>query len=229
MKKGDFLWGAVLLGVIAFLITPATHIMFITASKTSPYLMGFVKFAVLASMGELLAIRIVTGNWKKPKGVLWRVIVWGMIGITVTLMFVLFDAGVQGCMERGYLPFVEGSGIFPILVTAFFISSITNLSFGPSFMLFHRITDTWIDLGHGRLLRMRKITLNEVLDSADLKGFVTFVICRTIPVFWIPAHTVTFMLPPEYRVLMAAMLSICLGVILGMSGKTRARGKRLDS
>ena len=214
MKKGDILWGAVLLGVIAFLITPGTHTMFLTASKTSPYLMGFVKFAVLASMGELLAIRIVMGNWKKPNGVLWRVIVWGIIGITVTLMFVLFDAGVQSCMERGYLPFVEGEGFFPILVTAFFISAITNLSFGPSFMLFHRITDTWIDLGQGKMFQMRKITLNEVMDAADLKGFVTFVVCRTIPVFWIPAHTVTFMLPPEYRVLMAAMLSICLGVIL---------------
>ncbi|QOX63818.1 Mpv17/PMP22 family protein [Anoxybacterium hadale] len=61
---------------------------------------------------------------------------------------------------------------------------------------------------------MRKITLSEVLDAADLKGFVTFVVCRTIPAFWIPAHTVTFLLPHEYRVLMAAMLSICLGAIL---------------
>jgi len=219
MKRGDILWGAVLLGVITFLITPATHIMFLTASKTSPYLMGFVKFAVLATMGELLAIRIVAGTWKNPKGIIWRVIVWGIIGMTVTLMFTLFDAGVRNCMERGYLPFVRGEGIFPVLVTAFFISAITNLFFGPSFMLFHRMTDTWIDLGQGRMLLMRKISLNEVLDAADLKGFVAFVVCKTIPIFWIPAHTVTFMLPPEYRVLMAAMLSICLGVILGISRK----------
>ena len=221
MKRGDILWGGVLLGLIAFLIAPATHALFLTASKTSTYLMGFIKFAVLATMGELLAIRIVEGNWKNPKGVLWRVIVWGIIGMTVTLMFTLFDAGVRSCMERGYLPFVGGEGFFPTLVTAFFISAITNLFFGPSFMLFHRLTDTWIDLGQGRMLLMRKITMNEVLDAADLKGFVAFVVCKTIPVFWIPAHTVTFMLPPEYRVLMAAMLSICLGVILGISKKTR--------
>ncbi|MDF3000658.1 MAG: hypothetical protein K0Q48_777 [Bacillota bacterium] len=219
MKRGDILWGTVLLGVIAFLIAPGTHTMFLTASQTSPYLMGFIKFAVLASMGELLAIRIVTRYWKKPHGVLWRVIVWGIIGMSVTLMFTLFDAGVRSCMERGYLPFVKGEGLFPILVTAFFISAITNLFFGPSFMLFHRITDTWIDLGQGRMLQMRELALNEVLDAADLKGFVTFVVCRTIPAFWIPAHTVTFMLPSEYRVLMAAMLSICLGAILGISRK----------
>jgi len=135
----------------------------------------------------------------------------------VTLMFALFDAGVRSCMERGYLPFIVGGGFFPKLVTAFFISAITNLFFGPSFMLFHRLTDTWIDLGQGRMTLMRKITLNEALDSANLKGFVAFVVCKTIPAFWIPAHTVTFMLPPEYRVLMAAMLSICLGVILVLS------------
>ena len=219
MKRGDFLWGAILLGMIAFLIAPLTHALFLTASKTSPYLMGFIKFAVLATMGELLAIRIKTGDWKKPKGVLWRVIVWGIIGMMVTLMFALFDAGVRSCMERGYLPLVAGEGFFPKLVTAFFISTITNLFFGPSFMLFHRLTDTWIDLGQGRMSQMRKITLNAVLEGADLKGFVAFVVCRTIPAFWIPAHTVTFMLLPEYRVLMAAMLSICLGAILGISRK----------
>ena len=214
MKRGDFIWGAILLGMIAFLIAPLTHALFLSASKTSPYLMGFIKFAVLATMGELLAIRIKTGDWKMPKGVLWRVIVWGIIGMMVTLMFALFDVGVRSCMERGYLPRVSGEGLFPKLVTAFFISTITNLFFGPSFMLFHRLTDTWIDLGQGRMSQMRKITLNEVLDAADLKGFVVFVVCRTIPAFWIPAHTVTFMLPAEYRVLMAAMLSICLGAIL---------------
>lgn len=225
MKRGDIIWGAALLGIVAFLIGPPTHAMFLAVSKASPYLMGFIKFAILATMGELLAIRVVTGNWKKPAGLFWRVIVWGVIGMTVTLAFVLFDAGVRSCMERGYLPFVEGEGFLPTLAAAFLISALTNLFFGPSFMLFHRITDAWIDLSHGRMLLMRKTALDEVLDAADLKGFVSFVVCRTIPAFWIPAHTVTFMLPQEYRVLMAAMLSICLGVILGFSGKAHTRGK----
>ncbi|WP_419820790.1 hypothetical protein [Anoxybacterium hadale] len=74
---------------------------------------GLFKFAVLASMGEL-AIRIVVGYWKKPIGVLWRIIVWGIIGMMVTLMFTLFDAGVRSCM-RGYLPFVKGRDSFQFL------------------------------------------------------------------------------------------------------------------
>jgi hypothetical protein len=42
---------------------------------------------------------------------------------------------------------------------------------------------------------------------------------KTIPFFWIPAHTLTFLLPSEYRVLAAAMLSIALGLILTITKK----------
>ena len=37
---------------------------------------------------------------------------------------------------------------------------------------------------------------------------------KTILCFWIPAHTVTFCLPQDYRVLMSAVLSLALGFIL---------------
>ena len=41
-----------------------------------------------------------------------------------------------------------------------------------------------------------------------------FVFKRTIPLFWIPAQTITFLLPEEYRVLFAAFLGVVLGVLL---------------
>jgi hypothetical protein len=214
MKMGDFLWGAALLGIIAFLAAPATHEFFSAASKASPYLMGFVKFAVLASMGELLAIRITSGAWSRPKGLILRALIWGVVGLVITLMFVLYDIGVKGCMEKGYLPLVgEAGGFLNRFVTAFLTSALMNIFFGPAFMLFHRLSDAWIDSGYGKT--------DEMLDRANLKGFVSFVVFKTIPVFWIPAHTVTFMLPAEYRVLMAAMLSICLGAILGFSKRKK--------
>ncbi|MBK5251987.1 MAG: hypothetical protein JJE29_05070 [Peptostreptococcaceae bacterium] len=53
--------------------------------------------------------------------------------------------------------------------------------------------------------------------------FVSFVLAKTIPFFWIPAHTLTFLLPGQYRVLAAAMLSIALGLIL-----TLAKIKKTD-
>jgi len=40
--------------------------------------------------------------------------------------------------------------------------------------------------------------------------------------FWIPAHTLTFTLPSELRVICAALLAVILGAILGLA-KRRAR------
>ncbi len=50
----------------------------------------------------------------------------------------------------------------------------------------------------------------------DWHGFVSFTLFKTIPLFWIPAHTLTFLLPPEYQVIAAAALSIALGIILSL-------------
>jgi hypothetical protein len=44
---------------------------------------------------------------------------------------------------------------------------------------------------------------------------------KTIPLFWYPAHTITFLLPAEQRVLFAALLGIVLGVLLAVSTKKR--------
>ena len=94
-----------------------------------------------------------------------------------------------------------------------------NLTFAPTFMAFHRYTDTYIDLSfEGK----KNITPSDVVSRIDWNGFVSFVLLKTIPFFWIPAHTVTFMLPPEYRVLTAAMLSIALGILLSL-GKLKSK------
>ena len=67
---------------------------------------------------------------------------------------------------------------------------------------------------------MGNVKLSDVIARIDWQGLVSFVIFKTIPFFWIPAHTITFLLPPEYRVLMAAYLSVALGAILAY-GKRR--------
>ena len=43
-----------------------------------------------------------------------------------------------------------------------------------------------------------------------------FVFKKTIPLFWYPAHTITFMLPGNYQVLFAAVLGVVLGLILSI-------------
>lgn len=87
MKRGDFLWGAALLIWILILVVPSTRTAFITVTDAHPYAGGFFKFAILASMGDLLGIRVLKGDWFIPKGLLYKGIVWGIIGVMVTLVF----------------------------------------------------------------------------------------------------------------------------------------------
>jgi len=218
MKKHDFVWLGFFLLILFILLNPSTHLLFVIATKTHPYITGFFKVGILATMGELLAIRIVNGYYKKPIGMIYRFIIWGFIGMTFALVFSLFGSGVASVMKKGdLLPAIkEGSKIYTILF-AFFTSTFMNLIFAPTFMAFHRITDTYIDLGKGKLSSICKVKLKDVVDSIDWFGFINFVVCKTIPIFWIPAHTFTFILPEEYRVLTAALLSIVLGAILAIS------------
>lgn len=209
MKKGDLIWGLILLAFASFIILPGTHQIFMDFTSTHPYIGGFIKFSILATLGEMLAGRIIHGDYKKPHGFWERFIVWGLIGMLITLMFQIFSSGVASAMEKGLLP-GEGSRF----LFAIYTSTIMNMTFGPTFMAFHRYTDTLLDL-RGENKKMP--SSSEVLTAIDWKGFVSFVVFKTIPLFWLPAHTITFMLDPQYRVLLAAALSLALGVILAFA------------
>ncbi len=107
------------------------------------------------------------------------------------------------------------------ILTAFFISAFMNAIFAPVMMGFHKLTDTYIDLSGGKIGNLSGVKLAEVVDTIDFQGLVGFVYFKTIPFFWIPAHTITFLMPPVYRVLMAAFLGIALGAILGFAKKKK--------
>jgi hypothetical protein len=183
--------------------------------------MGFVKVAILATLGELLALRIITGEWKKPFGLSYRVFIWGLLGLSFVLVFEIFASGTAAAGKKGLLPM--GGGMFSTVLPALFTSAAMNIIFAPTMMAFHRITDTYIDLTEGNLGNLNKVTLRVVVSQIDWHNFVGFVIVKTIPVFWIPAHTITFLLPPEYRVLSASFLSIALGAILAFAKKTSSK------
>lgn len=212
------LWVLVVAAFGVILVVPASREVFLAATKAHPYLMGFAKFGILATMGELMAIRIATGDFHAPKGLFWRSVIWGLIGMLITLIFQLFAGGVTASMASGFLPGEGNAFLF-----AFFVSAIMNLTFAPTFMAAHRFTDTWLDLYYeGK----RKIRVTDVTNRIDWNGFVSFVVVKTIPLFWIPAHTVTFMLAPEYRVVVAAFLSIALGGILSFAKKKGSQTKK---
>lgn len=209
MKKGDIFWGMGIGLFALILVIPASHELFVALTTTHPYIGGFIKFAILATMGELLAIRITTGDYKKPSGIIWRSLIWGFLGMVIVLIFGLFANGVKASLQSGMLP-----GGTSKLAFAFFVSAIMNSTFAPTMMAFHRCTDTYIDLKYEG---EKNITIAKIVDRIDWNGFISFVILKTIPFFWIPAHTITFLLPPEYRILVAASLSIALGAILAFA------------
>lgn len=180
-----------------------------------PYLMGFFKFAFLATAGELLSCRMAKGSWQAPSYVLVRYLIWGVIGIWITYMMKIFGAGVEMLMLGGLLPTVSIPWL-QTLLRAFFISATMNLCFGPTFMAVHKCSDAYLDL---RAERKGRVSLKEVIGAVDFHRFVSFTLFKTIPLFWIPAHTVTFLLPAEFQVMLAACLSVALGIILNLRRK----------
>ena len=212
MKKGDFVWIAALLVWVIILVVPSSRALFISVTDAHPYAGGFIKFAILASMGDMLGIRVIKGEWIAPKGLMYKALVWGIIGLMVTLVFTVFMGGAAAAQASGKLPF-NGS----ILAQAFFGSSIMNVTFGPMMMVFHRFTDMYIDSKCDN--KEAKVTMRELIEKNDWNSLVEFSWLKTCPFFWIPAHTIVFLLPSHYRVIVSAFLSIALGLLLAYEKK----------
>ena len=95
-----------------------------------------------------------------------------------------------------------------------------NTIFAPVFMTFHKITDAHIAACDGSLKALvTPIPMAERFTAINWQAQWGFVFKKTIPFFWYPAHTITFLLPAEQRVLFAALLGIVLGVLLAISTK----------
>lgn len=215
---GDIIWLSLLLLITAFLVLPNTHQVFIEWTNRYPYGMGFIKFAILATMGELLAIRLATRTWKIPDGLIIKILVWGLIGVMITFMFSFYSAGVSTLFNQ------RSMSLLLKILQAFLTSLIMNLTFGIVFMGLHRISDTYIEMR----VNHKQPPLNELIESINWEAFISFVVFKTIPLFWIPAHTITFLLPVHYRVVVAAYLSIVLGVILVSSHRRQQQNVKAE-
>ncbi|MBV7390744.1 hypothetical protein KUA55_08640 [Enterococcus sp. ALS3] len=210
MKKGDVIWLAIMASLILLFVIPATRAAIMAQSGAHPYLGGFIQFGILATMGDLLGKRIVTGNYQLSKEVFSRAVVWGVIGLMVTLVFPIFMGGAGLAQMEGLLPFFEVP-----LAQALFGSSIMNLTFAPAMNTFHRVLDVLID----NRSQNKTSTLKGIVKQIDWPSFVTFNWLKIGICFWIPVHTVVFLLPENVRVVVAAFSSIALGIILSFAAK----------
>ena len=90
--------------IIPFLVIAPLQHWFLTWSREHAIIMSFIKFSVLATLGEAIGLRIRTGNYNEPNfGILPRAIVWGFLGITVKMAFDIFSTGT--------LVFIENLGV----------------------------------------------------------------------------------------------------------------------
>jgi len=182
-----------------------------------PYISGFLKVGLLATYGEMLKMRGRTGSWKTPD-LLPKFIVWGLFGVLFTYVFALFAKGAGAMM---------GTVLWPIGVSApysemTFIQSLT-FAFTTSFWM-NMIFCYPMMLGHewfNEVIKAKRfVGGTEFLEHIDKKVWGSFMLKVTV-LFWIPAHTVTFTLPPDYRILMSALLSLALGFILTVKPKKK--------
>lgn len=228
MKRADWILILCVIVILTPFFIPQTGFFewFSTTSKSYPvaFILAFFKFAILATLGEMLALRIREGVYNKPGfGIVPRMMVWGFLGMCITMAMIIFKTGVPAFL--GSLGWKEAAVVFaaPTLTwgklgVAFAVSVLMNSIFAPVMMTFHKCTDIHITDNGGtvrgllRPMKMREIFAHKV--NWDMQW--NFVIKKTIPLFWFPAHTITFILPGEFQVLFAALLGVALGLILAI-------------
>lgn len=224
MKKQDIIFalGFILL-FLPFFLSQTIFDFYIDFNKAHGMITSFVKFAVLATIGELIGLRLRTGSYyQKGFGVLPRAIVWGFLGLTIKLAFVLFATGTPAFLSylgvRGAEDAMNGSFSGRKLLVAFSISLFLNLIYAPVMMTLHKITDTHILQNGGTLAGFFKpIQISKIFINLNWDVQWNFVFKKTIPFFWIPAQTITFLLPVDFQVLFAAFLGVALGVLLAFA------------
>lgn len=221
MQRKDYVVGGVVLFVFGYLLlAPGVMDGFIELTKAYPYRMSFIKFALLATLGECIALRITTGVYNRPGfGIVPKFFVWGILGVICKLSFTLFGNGTPAALAEFGIRFSDPSTFFSRFVIAFFISAFMNTLYAPLFMTAHKISDLHIAKTGGSLRGFfSSPDIAGLLHSVDWTSLWGFVFKKTLPFFWIPAHTITFLLPGHFQVLFAAILSIALGVILAFAG-----------
>ncbi|WP_430809784.1 MULTISPECIES: hypothetical protein [unclassified Carboxylicivirga] len=224
--------GALIIFFLPFFINASVFDAYTRFNLHHPLIMSFIKFAVLATLGEVIGLRIASGSYSvKGFGLLSRAVIWGLLGVTIKLAFVVFAAGVPVFLYKMGLESAREVMSQPFTMTKLYvalsISVAMNLIYAPLMMTLHRITDTHIIQHGGRLQCLVKpIAFGAILKDMDWHKQWHFVFKKTIPFFWIPAHTFTFLMPAEYRVLFAALLGIVLGVLLAIAGNKGGTGKQ---
>jgi hypothetical protein len=230
MKKKDIVMiVCVIIILLPFFISDTVYAYYKTFNSNHGMIMSFIKFAILSTFGECIGLRITSGVYnKKGFGILPRAFVWGILGMGISMAITIFSTGTPAFLvSLGITNAVEVMSLafsWEKLFVALCISVAMNTIFAPVFMTLHKITDTHI-LNTGGTLRglFSPIPMENIIVNLNWHRQWCFVFKKTIPLFWYPAHTITFMLPSDLRVLFAAVLGIALGVLLSIAAMGKSK------
>lgn len=232
MKRSDILFiGAAVVVLLPFFVSRVVYDAFLAMTANHPFLMAFIKFSLLSTAGECIGQRIRTGEYApKGFGVVPRGLTWGLLGMLITAAMAIFSNGVPAVLGMlGVVPehasygellrqgILSSRSWFHVLA-AFCVSLMMNTLFAPVFMILHKVSDAHI-VETGGTLRgyFSPLDFGRLFAGLDWNMMWSFLLKKTIPLFWVPAHTITFLLPPEWRVLFAAMLGVMLGVFMSFA------------
>lgn len=173
-----------------------------------PLLSAAVQFAVLGTLGEVISFSIQQRQFGLPCNgwqLLAKLLAWALLGIIIKYGFTGMRGFTRALLDHHLLPAFFGQG----LGWALAVSVLTNLFFGPQMMAFHRLED------------------NLILGQKGFEGITRA--WATLIWFWIPAHTITFLMPVEVQIGLAAGWSLVLGVIMGLTRPRRAEASPVGS
>ncbi|MEG2613056.1 MAG: hypothetical protein RR971_06165, partial [Alistipes sp.] len=138
MKKQEYLF--ILFALCLFLpfifCRPLTDLFFDLTAQHGMW-MSFVKFGILATMGEMIGLRIAKGCYTAPDfGLLPRAVVWGILGVGINAAMIIFSKGTPCLLE--YCGMTDAVAVFTAphftmakLFVAFCISVAMNTIFAP--------------------------------------------------------------------------------------------------
>ncbi len=170
--------------------------------KANPLVSAMIQFAILGTLGDMISKWVISKKIFLPFSLLmllWKMLEWAILAICIKYAFTGFQGFVTGLTEHNLLP---ESFANPSIGRAFAVSFFTNAQFGILLVLLHRILDY--------------LPLGKVNWTGIQKGIYSLFW------FWIPAHTVTFSLPKEYQIGLAALWSLVLGLLLGLFNKNKS-------
>lgn len=171
---------------------------YIELVKTYPIYSAMIQFAVLGTLGDIISKWMQRGTVFIPykfSVIFLKMLEWAFLAITIKYAFVGFQGFIDSLISHRFLPELSSFG------SAFSISVAMNLQFGLLLVILHRFLDNLISQENN-------------WKNID-KGMFSLIW------FWIPAHTITFMLDKPYQIGLAAIWSLVLGIILGYFNKNK--------